>query len=191
MRTDALPSVCTYDVDASGRISFVDEDWRAFAIANQALEYASVATLYGRPLLSFISEPTTRHIYALLMARVVDEQVTIRVPFRCDAPAMRRWYEMEMSPRPAGGVRFTSRVVRTEPRETLLHFDRAPAGALVRMCSWCKTIDAGGGRWLKLELAVVQLGLFATADVPAVTHGICPPCVRLFEFGGGFSVDPA
>lgn len=183
--------MCRYHVDGRGRITFVDEGWRAFAAANAAPQFADTASLYGVPLLSFIGDSTTRQVYAVLMDRVRAEQVAVRVPFRCDAPALRRWMELELTPRPAGGVAFTSRELRTEPRDVVLAFDRpsAQGAELVRMCSWCKKVEAGAA-WLPLELGVAQLGLFAGPDVPGVTHGICPECTRLFESGAGFRVDP-
>ncbi len=153
-------------------------------------QFAEPSALYGVPLLSFISEPTTRHLYDILLDRVRAEQIVIRVPLRCDSPTLRRWLELEMAPRPADGVAFTSRELRTEARDPVIAFDRPASSAapLVRMCSWCKKVETQRATWLEVEQAVPQLGLFAVSEVPGITHGICPECVKLFERGAGFSV---
>lgn len=187
--------MCRYDVDANGCITFVDEGWRQFAITNGAPHYADSASLYGRALLSFISDNTTRHVYAVLMDRVRAERAAVRVPFRCDSPGLRRWLELEMTPGDKGGIAFVSRELRSEPREPVPASSTAVAvpgveAALIRMCSWCKRVDAGASRWLEIEQAITELGLFAEPRVDAITHGICPDCVQLFERGAGYSFDP-
>src|SRR3954470_1565216 len=76
------PSLCAYEIDAAGALVFVDDDWCRFAAENGAPEYADRAALYGRPLLSFISEPTTRLVYAALVNRVVATRTPVSIPFR-------------------------------------------------------------------------------------------------------------
>jgi len=44
------------------------------------------------------------------------------------------------------------------------------------MCSWCKRVPDGSGRWLEVEEAVAELGLMAGPHLPRVSHGICPAC---------------
>jgi hypothetical protein len=186
--------VCRYDVDAAGCITFVDDGWRAFAAANGAPQYADTATLYGVPLFSFMSDNTTQHVYAVLMDRVRRDRVSVRVPFRCDSPTLRRWLELEMTPREDGGITFVSRQLRAEPREAVLTpadaADPARADTLIRMCSWCKKVDAGAAGWLEVEHAVAELGLFVAPRPDIITHGICPECVQLFERGLGYSIEP-
>jgi hypothetical protein len=184
--------VCTYQVDAQGRITFVDERWMAFARENAAPRYADTATLYGMPLLSFICDSTTKHIYTVLMDRVRRERVTMRVPFRCDAPDRRRWLELTLTPQPDEGIAFESRTLRVEPRERVVITEQARgAEALMRMCSWCKRVAVPGAAWVEVEEAVARLRLFGDEDVPQITHGICPGCVTRFEDGRGVAADPA
>ncbi|HET7695777.1 MAG TPA: hypothetical protein VFK57_08730 [Vicinamibacterales bacterium] len=180
MTADVL---CRYATDGDGRLVFVDEAWCAFAAANDAPEYAAPERLYGRMLLSFISEPTTKLIYVALMQRVVEQRQPVSVPFRCDAPALRRWLELTMTARDDGGIDFVSRQLHSEPRDPPFDFRGAPHGAstLVRMCSWCKNVELSPDTWGTAEEAVRAFGLFGAASVPQVTHGICPPCVARFE----------
>ena len=175
--------LCRYATDADGRLVSVDAAWCEFAQANGAPEYAEPDRLYGLPLLSFISDTTTKHVYSVLMQRVIDEREPVRIPFRCDAPALRRWMELTMTVRAGGGIDFVSRQLRAEPRIAPLAFDRAPLphAPMLRMCSWCKNVELPRGRWDTLEQAVRELGLFGERAVPDITHGICPPCQTLFE----------
>ena len=174
-------TLCCYRTDADGKIIFVDEGWCAFARENGAPEYAVPEALYGRELLSFISEPTTLHIYSVLMQRVMNHRQWIKLPFRCDAPDVRRWLELEMRPW-EGGIEFRTRTLRSEPRPVPFPFDRRGGGdTMLRMCSWCKQVELDPGRWAAVEEAVGRFHLFGDAAVPQITHGICPACVGLFE----------
>src|SRR6478672_1277449 len=154
--------MCRYEINADGRITFVDDEWCRFAVANGARQYADPAWLYGKPLLSFISDPTTRQLYALLMARVRASRSAVRVPLRCDAPALRRWLELEISPGADGGLTFASYELRTETRAPIPTFEAAAGGAsaLLRMCSWCKRVEAAAGHWQDIEDAIASLALF-------------------------------
>ena len=174
--------LCSYEIDEAGDLVVVDDRWCRFARENGAPEYADRAALYGRRLLSFISEPTTRLIYSALIARVAATGEPVSVSLRCDAPAFRRWLELEMTPRVDGGVCFTSRQTRGEPREAPFHVDAAEprAAAMIRMCSWCNDIATPRG-WLRAEEAVVGLELFAGRSVRSITHGICPACISRFD----------
>ena len=174
---------CRYATDAAGCLVSVDAAWCEFARANGAPEYAVPERVYGVPLLSFISDATTKHVYNVLMQRVIEERQPARVPFRCDAPALRRWMELTMTARDGGGIDFVSRQLRVEPRRPALAFDRPPhpAAPMLLMCSWCKNVELSRGLWDTVEQAVHRLGLFDQQAVPDITHGICPSCQTLFE----------
>ena len=175
--------MCRYATDADGRLVFLDAGWQRFARENGAPQFAEPERLYGRPLLSFISDSTTLHVYAVLMDRVVNDGRTILIPFRCDGPPVRRWMELQMAPRAGGGVDFATRQIRSERRAVPLPFDRpSPRGdTMMRMCSWCKNVEMDSGHWARVEDAVKTFQIFTDADVPLITHGICPDCVTIFE----------
>jgi hypothetical protein len=174
--------LCRYRTDRDGRLVFVDRGWCEFAMENGAPEFAIPERLYGRPLLSFISDSTTLHVYSLLMQRVATRGESVTVPFRCDAPELRRWLELRMAPHP-DGIEFATRRLQEEPRRAPLRFDRpgTRADLLVRMCSWCKDVELEPARWGPVEDAVRAFELFRDDDVPGITHGICPTCVDLLE----------
>ncbi len=43
------------------------------------------------------------------------------------------------------------------------------------MCGWCDRFLVGE-EWLEVEQAVARLGLFQRAEMPAISHDICPDC---------------
>lgn len=169
-----------YSVDRSGIITRVDPGWDAFALAN-AGDDAVAARVVGHHILDFVAGAPVKHVFATLMARVVRLGEPIEIPFRCDAPAIRRALEMRIEPEGAGGLLFTTRSFdeRDGPHVPLLEA-RAPRNAsqLLCMCSWCKRVEQAG-EWLEIEEAVRRLRLLEQAELPDVTHGLCPACERI------------
>lgn len=54
---------------------------------------------------------------------------------------------------------------------------RDDACPLVRMCSWCKTIERNQA-WVKIVEAVEEVGLLDALHLSRITHTICPDCYR-------------
>jgi hypothetical protein len=170
-----------YRVNDRDEIVFVNEAWGPFATANGDQRLATAEVL-GRPLWEFISDPTTRHLYRDILARVRGG-VPVRFTFRCDSPACRRLLEMQVAGEPGGGAEFRTRVLSEVGREPqpLLEPDRPHSGEFVRMCGWCKKVDLGG-RWAEVEEAVSHLGLIDRLLLPQLTHGVCEDCyARMVE----------
>src|SRR5262249_40724309 len=102
---------------------------------------------------------------------------TLRFEFRCDSPSCTRLLEMGVSLVEPGVVEFRTRLLREEPRPpaALLAPDFPRSTELLRVCSWCKRIDARG-EGAEVEEAVARLRLFAPPRLPQLTHGICEGC---------------
>lgn len=174
-------AACAYRLDDELRISAVDTAWSTFAQANEAPELVPPRPL-GQPIFSYIQDATTVHLYRELYDRVRRSRRAVEFPFRCDAPALRRFLEMEINPDEASGLRVETRVVRIEAREPVALLERSVerGGELLRMCGWCKLVDVEG-EWREVEAAVAALGLFDREAMPTITHGICPSCSRRME----------
>ena len=170
-----------YELDAQLCIRAVDPSWSEFAQANGASERVVPGPL-GQPVLDYVWGPTTVYLYRRLFEHVLRTGRPVRFPFRCDSPEVRRFLEMEIRPAPSSGLQLRTRVVRLEPRERSPLLDRAVPrdGGLLRMCSWCKGVEVEG-RWCEVEEAVAALRLFERDALPAITHGVCPPCQRGIE----------
>jgi hypothetical protein len=166
--------VLTYRIDESDWLVAVNDEWKRFAIANDAPELAD--GVLNRPIWAFIVDPTTANVYHQLLLRVRAGR-TITFPFRCDAPSIRRWMKMRMSALPNDGILFESTVVDTQPSDGGNVWDRrAPRGTdLVTTCSWCKRLKVED-RWEEVDEAVGSLAIFLRDPLPMTTHGMCPPC---------------
>ncbi|MGE0864585.1 MAG: hypothetical protein AB7P34_11855 [Vicinamibacterales bacterium] len=166
-----------YRVDADGCLTFVNAGWDAFAVENRTPELMG-ATARGRAVIDFIAGPETRHIYARLLARA-REGVQVTLSFRCDSPSQRRYLSLAIAACGGDEVEFRSRLLMVQPRSSVavLEPDRPRSDALLTLCSWCNR-GRIGDRWAEIEDVVTELRLFE-AEVPKLTHGMCPQCVGL------------
>jgi hypothetical protein len=166
----------SYHVDGQNRIAQVGPNWDAFALANDAPEVCARKVL-NRPLMDFLSGFETKHLYDIMLSKVRSTRNPLTVPFRCDAPDLRRFMELTMRPREGGGIEFQTVVLREEARTPTILLDRTSrrGGGPVLMCAWCKKVNVQG-EWLEVEDAVAKLQLFQEPVVPELTHGICSSC---------------
>jgi len=177
MSATAPHSPFVYETDYNGRIVWVNEAWNRFAAENAA-EHLQEERVLGRRLWDFISDPETQQIYHLLMKKVMDERMSLRFPFRCDAPSLRRYLDMEMTSPQQQVCRFRSVVVKLEARSevSLWKPTAKRTDRFLRACSWCKKVDAGQESWQEVEDALRELELFNRSRLPQLTHTICPSC---------------
>jgi hypothetical protein len=156
----------------------VNEAWLAFARENGATGLTSESVL-GRPLWEFIAGRDVAALFRILLGEVRDRQREVSLPFRCDAPAVRREMELELAPLPGGGVEFRSHLTVRTPREPVALLDAKVARAHwhLPICSWCKRIEVAAGDWKDTEAGVRALGLLSGASMPRLLHTICPGCM--------------
>jgi hypothetical protein len=167
-----------YYVDATGVITWVDDGWDEFARENGGTAHVLAAEVIGRPVLDFVSGSALTHLWTTLMARVGTGDRPFVISFRCDAPTRRRLMQMLIEPHPAGGLRFVTTVVQgiERPRARIIETHAQQShGRLLVMCSWCKRLQAHE-RWLEVEDAAEEFGLFEADELPDITHGLCPSC---------------
>ena len=168
--------VFNYRVNAEDRINHVSSEWLDFARENDASDLDS-ETVIGQSIFQFVSNEETRHLYAMILDRVRTGRNEVVVPFRCDGPSVRRFMELEVSPRPKSHVQFQGRIVREEGRPAVPLLDSSinRGDDFLKICSWCKRVQAQR-EWLEVELAVDKLELFNRKRLPQLTHGICEDC---------------
>ena len=156
---------------------FVNDEWLSFAHENGA-SHLTLDAVLNKSLWQFITDFDVQHLYTLIFNKVLADQLSVKIPFRCDSPDCRRFMEMEISPLSGNRVQIRNRILREEFREPvdLLNPAVNRSKELVRMCSWCKKIDVSPSNWVEVEQAVKQLNLFEAPTSPQLTHGICPTC---------------
>ncbi len=143
--------------------------------AGEGLENRAV----GSWLWQHLAGVEVKHLFRALIERVRVKEKVIRVPFRCDAPALRREMMLEATPLEGEGVRFVTWVVEEEGRETVPLLEalrKDDPDYLLLMCAWCKRIGVGDDRWLEVEEAAAELHLFHMDPLPRITHGVCREC---------------
>jgi hypothetical protein len=183
------PDVVEYAIDANDVITGVNEAWRAFALENSGEEL--IDGVVGTWLWKHLAGWQVKSLFKILLERVREDQRTVTIPFRCDAPEKRREMMLEVTPAPDWGLRFSSWVEREVGRPAL-HFLEAGRESdpdhHLTMCAWCKRIDLGREDWAELEDAIGKLELFNSTPLPRVTHGVCRDCkaivLRDLEVGG-------
>lgn len=178
-----------YTIDRDDVIIEVNDVWKRFADENSAEGLGD--RVVGTWLWQHLAGAEVKHLFKSLVERVREKGIPVRVPFRCDAPELRRYMVLELQPLPDDAIRFSSWLEGEEPRETmrLIDPDRdADPELMVRMCAWCKRIHAGPDRWRELEDALGELGLFNLDPLPRITHGVCGDCqnavMKELEAGG-------
>lgn len=175
--TPPAPMVVEYRIDERDVLIDVGSGWAEFARANWAPELA--VPTGDRTLWSFMDGGPIGELWQLLVHRVRTVQRPARVPFRCDAPHARRWFEMTIEPGRDGDVRFRSVLAFEAPRAPLAlldpSVDRDVAAAPVPLCSWCGR-GQHGERWLDIDELLQASRLLEMGAIPPVTYGICAPC---------------
>jgi hypothetical protein len=170
--------MCSYDLDRHLVITSLGPGWDEFALENGAAELLAPAPV-GHPLMMYVSDATTVHLYELLFTRVSRERREVSFPIRCDGPALRRYLTVTISPKAGAGFRVNTMLVRSEARAPvqLLATSLPRRQDQLVVCGWCKKAGVGE-QWVELEQAVALLGMFEGRDPPEMTHGICTTCQR-------------
>src|SRR5262245_6452782 len=111
---DAAFAPCRYELDAARRLTTVAAEWERLALTNGAPALLPPAPL-GRSVLDFISDTTTRLLYAEIFVRAERHGRPIGVNLRCDSPVLRRFLTLLITPH-AEGFHMISTATRLEPR---------------------------------------------------------------------------
>jgi hypothetical protein len=171
-------TVVEYSIDADDIVFTVDDGWAALARDNDVPELAALDP--ARTLWSYFDSDEVRDLWRVLVQRVRTRRVPAQVPLRCDAPEMRRWFEITITPGPQGVVHFRSLLMFEEPRPSVqLHTHRDEETPAVPFCSWCAKVH-DGSRWEEIDVLARDLRLLE-GRVPSITFGVCPTCRDLMS----------
>lgn len=183
----------TYVLDQAACIRAIDGPWDEFAEANGAPDL-TVANVLGRPIVAFVTGLEMRTLTALLFERARKAPVRA-LPFRCDSPDARRYLTLTVTAEGPDLLVCSTVVARTEPRTHRALLDttvpRSP-NAFVTLCGWCRKAQMDDGRWVEIDEAIDERGLFVESPLPRLTHGVCGPCRKWLAGSGptGSSAPP-
>jgi hypothetical protein len=169
----------SYAIDEQDHLVKVDQGYYRFAEENG---WEEAGTSLGRSLWDYVAGHEMRKLQRLLVRRVRDEVGDVELPFRCDSPGVRREMNIRIVARPGGRVvLFSARLRSEEARDSpqlLLDPDTPRSEDELSMCGWCDRFEVDG-EWVEVEEAARRLELFNRAELPALSHGICPDCNAL------------
>lgn len=167
-----------YTIDRHDVITTYSKNFVQFAISNGWTLRSPEREIIGRNVFDFIEGYETKHIYKILFDLVRQGKRIGPIPFRCDAPGLRRFLELCLDPMPDSAIKITTKLLREEPRTPVkaLMKDLERSQKLIRMCSMCKKIEAGDKMWLEIEEGLVVLKIFEDKNPPRITHGLCHEC---------------
>jgi hypothetical protein len=175
MTTEAL----SYAIDEHDHLIRVDEGYYRFAEENG---WPDAGSSLGRTLWDYVAGRELVKLQRLLVRRVRDGVGNVELPFRCDAPHVRREMDIRIVARPGGRVvLFSARLRSEEEREVpqpLLDVEVPRGKDEIEMCGWCDRFEVDG-EWVEVEEAARRLQLFNRAELPAMSHGICPDCSEM------------
>jgi hypothetical protein len=170
------PAVLSYAIDEDDYLVKVDDGYYCFAEDN---DWDGARSSLGRLLWDFVAGKELEKLQRMLVRRIRDEVRSVDLPFRCDGPEVRREMDIQIAARSSGRfVLFTARLRSEQQRpapQPLLSVDSPRGKEMLTMCGWCDRFLVDG-RWVEVEEAAAQLGLFRLAEMPTISHGICPDC---------------
>jgi hypothetical protein len=167
-----------YRINSSYEIVYTSSMWNSFARENLG-EDSIEKMVMNNNLMDFISDPETREIYKMLVEKAKKTKTTVKVPFRCDAPGLRRFLVMEIEQLENGLTEFRSILKKSEKRKNVRLLERniPRSDDFVKICSWCKKVYISEtDSWAEAEEAVIQMKLFEMKKLPGLTHSMCDNC---------------
>lgn len=172
-------TVVEYTIGPDDIVHLTGADWSRFAIANGAPEMTVLDR--SRSLWSYMDSDAVREPWQLLVRRVRNDRLGAKVPFRCDAPHARRWFELVLTPLADRSVQFTTTLLFEEPREPIGLLDpaieRDANTEPVELCAWCGR-GRSGDDWLDIETLLTVDRLLERDPPPPLAYGICGSCRR-------------
>jgi hypothetical protein len=117
----------------------------------------------------------------MLVRRIRVGRRSVKLPFRCEAPGVRRELDLHIVSNASGRLLLFSAYMREEqPREPQPLLDPSvPRGdSTIQMCGWCDRFLVDG-EWVEVEEAAARLELFRREEMPAISHDICPNCSEM------------
>ncbi len=170
-------TIVEYTIDANDVVVSVGQNWADFARDNDAPELVAPPT--DRTLWSYFDGEETTDVWRLLVERVRAGGQPAEVPLRCDAPHVRRWLKMSITPGSDGTVTFRCELVFEEARESVSLLDTNSERDVelqpVPLCTWCARVQHDD-RWVTIEQFVQSARLLERSSVPPLAHGICATC---------------
>jgi len=168
-------------IDNQYIIKFVNDEWLKFA-SNCGANLLTRENVLGHSLFEFVSGTEVQMFYKYIIEKVRSQNESFHLPFRCDAPDLRRFLEMEIHLDSNDYIIFSSRIIKLESRIPirLLDYSVPRNDEIISICSICKQVKLTDDRWVEVEEAIKIKNLFGESVMPMISHGLCPSCAKTF-----------
>lgn len=177
-RTRVPATIVEYSIDEHDVVVGVGGQWADFATDNGAADLVTPSA--DRTLWSYFDQPEVRELWQMVVTHVRTHGALTRLPFRCDAPTARRWFEMTVEPGFDGGVHFRSELVFEEERAPIALLDAAverdPDAEPTTVCTWCSRVGDHGVTWVDIDELLRSERLLERAALPPIVWAFCEPC---------------
>jgi len=171
--------VLTYAIDHEDRLVKVDDGFYRFAEENG---WDGVGASLGRSLWDFVAGEELKKLQRMLLRRVRSEVRSIELPFRCDSADARREMNIRIIAHSSGRAVLFAAFMRSEEERDAPQPMLDPAAPrnddMLTMCGWCDRFLVDG-EWVEIEVAAKRLELFRRAELPTITHSVCPDCSEI------------
>jgi hypothetical protein len=167
-----------YIIDHDDRIIFTNDEWKQFALENDAPEMISEKVI-NQKFWNYLSGETIINIYQAILQRVRGGKA-IKYNFRCDTPTAARILQMNITMLENETVQFETVLVQSKERALQKILDRYSPRTeeIITMCSWCNRINLSD-EWHEVEEAISRLELFEQGSLPQISHGMCEDCFEI------------
>lgn len=134
----------------------------------------------GRSFFDVLGDPGTRHIYEALFKRIRKPgSRPLSLTMRCDQFPFKILLSQELRTTEDGHIRVEIDYVRLEKQNEQTPSLLLEQTQALKMCSWCQSIlDRNDSVWHPLEQALGFFPLLHDPELPAITHGCCPSCLK-------------
>jgi hypothetical protein len=165
-----------YTIDESDLIVSVDDRWTQFAQLNDGTELTRSAVI-GRSIWDFIGGSDTRNLYRVVFERVRSENLSIKLPYRCDSPGLLRHMELEICVGRDKDLKLSGRLLRQENRSPSPSTDGSTAlpEHNFLMCSLCKRVQESE-EWINPEVVISKFNVFEAATEKRIEYSVCETC---------------
>ncbi len=117
----------------------------------------------------------------MLVRRIRVARRSVELPFRCEAPGVRRELDLRIASNASGRLLLFSAYLRVEQArqpQPLLDPSAPRGDSTILMCGWCDRFLVDG-EWVEVEEAAARLELFRREEMPAISHSVCPDCTEM------------
>lgn len=99
--------------------------------------------------------------------------------YRCDDDDYVKYFKLNVIPLKNGLLRLEHILTKKIKRiKSLKDFDKS--SKIYKMCAWCNKI-LHNNKFIEMEHAINEIGLFIDEGIPRFTHGICNDCKQKLE----------